>query len=199
MFIAVKNTPLKKQTYKTSCWISAAHYVLSFLGINDSPALRVLEDENYRPDQNSALQMTGAGKPDELLEKYTNREEYIVEKIKIRKQTDQVIIEKITESLKQGIPVIAGIRSQQIHGFGHAIVIVAINPDTKTLAFKDPSNINGSNPFASDIRIQTYDQFKNGFSYKYANSLQLNVYAYCSQIIVVHRKKALEPSAQPSL
>ncbi|EHG7582290.1 papain-like cysteine protease family protein [Citrobacter sedlakii] len=188
MFASVRNLPIKRQTYKTSCWISTAHYTLRYLNLPDLPSLKTLEDTHYAPDAESASSMAGAGKPESLIEIYGKKHGFTVKTMWIEDENEREIIDSIYESIRKDIPVIAGIRTPHISGFGHAVVITAINKESGTLAFKDPSNINSSNFFASDIKILSFKQFKNGFPYRYNNTLKSSIWAYCSRIIIATKE-----------
>ncbi|WP_432723254.1 C39 family peptidase [Jeongeupia wiesaeckerbachi] len=187
MFVSVRHVPIKKQTHKTSCWISAAHYTLCYLGLPDLPALKTLEDTHYAPDSESASSMTGAGSPEKLLTLYGTAHGYTVTTMKLDDHGDGEIIDAIFNAISNNVPVIAGIRSSQIHGFGHAIVITSINRSTGTIAYKDPANINSSNPFLTDIRVSSVKEFRDGFSYRYHNGLHTNIWAFCSRIITIQK------------
>lgn len=187
MFVSVRNIPIKKQTHKTSCWISTAHYTLRYLNLPDLPSLKALEDTHYAPDSESSSSMTGAGNPGALIETYGKKHGFNVKIMKMEDHNNREIIEEIYESIRRDTPVIAGITTSQIHGFGHAIVITAINRETGALAFKDPANTNSSNPFATDIRMLNFEQLRDGFPYKYHNTLKTNIWTYCNRIIITKK------------
>lgn len=180
MIISVRNVNIRRQAYPTSCWISAAHFVLQYLGVDIS--LAALHAEFYRRDLNSQSSMSGAGKPKAILSKYAFDAGYFAETVQVQNMDKASVIEKIAGNIRENIPVIAGIRSHQIAGFGHALVITSINPETGTIAFKDPAIGSTPRPFGIDFRTFQYAEFFNGFSYRYSNAQRQNVFAYCSNI-----------------
>jgi len=183
MIITVPNRTLWRQHYKTSCWISAAHYVLQYLGVN--VAITQLEAQYYRPDINSAMAMSGAGHPKTIINSYSFDTGRVAKTVSVQDTPKDQIIALIAGNIREGIPVVASIRSQQVKGFGHALLITGINVNSGHIIFKDPGTVNSSNPFAIEVRSQTYDSFKDGFSYRYAQSMGMNVFAYCSQITYI--------------
>ena len=68
MFISVRNIPLAQQEFPTSCWISAAHFLLQYVGVNVT--LRVLHARYYNPALNNVMAMNGAGNPVSILGEY---------------------------------------------------------------------------------------------------------------------------------
>jgi hypothetical protein len=180
MIISVKNKNIRKQIYPTSCWISASHYVLQYLDVEVS--LPALHTEFYRPDANSYLAMSGAGQPKNILKKYAFDAGYFVDTLKTQSASKSDILTKIASNIRDNIPVIAAIRSAQIRGFGHAVVITAVNPESGTIAFKDPGTGSTPRPFGVDVRTVQYTEFFNGFSYRYHNRMHQNIFAYCTEI-----------------
>jgi hypothetical protein len=181
MIISVRNIPLRRQAFSTSCWISTSHYLLEYLGVDIT--LHALHARYYNPDPKSLLAMSGAGHPKTILGEYAFDAGRFPDILDPRTATKERFIQVIGDSIRDGIPVIAGIRSQQVKGFGHAIVITAIDTTSGTIGFKDPGTGTSPRPFGVDVRTVPYGEFINGFSYRYARSMMINVYAFCTQII----------------
>ena len=171
MILSVPNTKIRRQAYSTSCWISASRYVLQYLEVD--VALPALHARFYNPNPNSASMMTGAGHPSAILSDYAFDAGRIVKTLDPQKEAKRVVVAAIADNIRDGIPVIAGIRSRQVKGFGHAVVITAVNPVNGTVAFKDPGTGGTARAFGSDVRTLLYDEFVNGFSYQYSNAMQL--------------------------
>jgi len=180
MIISVANTHLGRQTYPTSCWISTSHFVLKYLGVQIS--LSALHAEFYNPDSNSILLMNGAGHPKRILSKYAFDAGRFPDILNPQVAPKQQVVTAIADNIRENIPVIAAIRTQQIRGFGHAVLITAIDPATGTLAFKDPATGTTPRSFGVDVRSAQYEEFINGLSYRYHNSMHQNITTYCTQI-----------------
>lgn len=183
MIISVRNRNLRRQAYPTSCWITASHFVLQYLEVDVS--LAVLHARFYNPDPKSLLMMSGAGHPSKILGEYAFDAGRFPLTLSPQTAPKREVVATIAESIRDDIPVIAGIRSAQIAGFGHAVVITSVNPETGTIAFKDPGTGTTPRPFGVDVRTKLYDEFVNGFSYRYHRGMKKNVFAYCSQIITL--------------
>ena len=190
MFITAPNRPLRRQTYATSCWITAAHYILQYL--NEQVTLQQLEAQYYRRAANPLLAMEGAGHPMKIINAYAHNTNRVAVTMKVSKVNShaQVVrqlekedfIAAVSGNLREGIPVVASIRSQDVRLFGHALLLTGIEDTTGTVIFKDPGNRNSNNPFATDVRSVPYAEFTTGFSYKYHNTWNMNVTAYCAEI-----------------
>ena len=87
--------------------------------------------------------------------------------------------------IRDNLPVIAVVRSPQVQGFAHALVITAIDSDTYSVAFKDPGTGFSLRPFGNDVRMCQRNEFFAGFSYRYARAMQMNVWAYCTRVIML--------------
>jgi hypothetical protein len=181
MFISVSNKDLHRQAYPTSCWISTAHYVLQYLDVNEP--LAALHARFYDPDPESASLMSGAGKPQKILEEYAFEAGHVTATLNPQRDDQARVVAAIAESIEADIPVIASLRSQQVKGFGHAVVITSVEPRTGTIGFKDPGTGTSPRPFGVDVRMVQYHELKQGFPYRYAHRMQQNVFAYCTQIL----------------
>jgi hypothetical protein len=126
--------------------------------------------------------MTGAGRPRNILSAYAFDAGYFAATMNAQTSPRQQVLDAIAENIRNNIPVIASIRTQQIAGFGHAIVITAVDPASGTIGFKDPAAINSSRNFSVDVRSLSYDEFVNGFSYRYHPTMRTQIYCYCSAI-----------------
>ncbi len=185
MILSVRNINLRRQVHPTSCWISAAHFVLQHLGVQVS--LATLHERYYNRDPTSILAMSGAGHPKEILTEYAFDEGFRPDTLKPEKVRRSEVVAVIADSIREDIPVIAAIRSPQIRGFGHALVITAVDPETGTIAFKDPGTGTTPRSFGVDVRTVQYKDFFTGFSYRYANRWKRNIWAYCSEITYLRR------------
>jgi hypothetical protein len=184
MVISVEDKDLRRQEFSTSCWISTAQFLLQYMKV-DVP-LAELQTRYYNPDPDSASLMSGAGKPTQILKDYSSKSGRIPETLSVKPEEPNnrtEVVKAIAGSIKAGVPVIALIKSQQVQGFGHALVITAIEEDTGTIGFKDPATGTSPRPFAVDVRTVPYEELVRGFAYRYANSMQQNVFAYCTRII----------------
>ncbi|TVR79086.1 MAG: hypothetical protein EA405_13470 [Rhodospirillales bacterium] len=181
MVISVRNMTIRRQAFSTSCWISVSHFVLQYLGVNVS--LSALHARFYSPDTKSILLMSGAGHPAKILGEYAFDAGRFPAKLDPQKDPKQDVVAAIADNIRDNIPVIAAIRSPQIKGFGHAVVITAVDTETGTIAFKDPGTGSTPRPFGVDVRTVQYGQFIGGFPYRYHRGMQTNIWAYCSQII----------------
>lgn len=185
MFVSVTNKDIRRQLMKTSCWISTAQYVLQFIGVQIP--LEALHAQYYSPDADSASLMSGAGKPKTILQAYAPAAGWMPATLDFHSSSKTDAIAVIAESIRSDIPVIAGIRSEQIAGFFHAVLITTVDPDTGTIGFKDPATGTTPRPFGVDVRTVQYDEFKTGFSYGYANEMKVNVFAYCTKLTYLQR------------
>jgi hypothetical protein len=181
MIISVPNRSLQKQAFETSCWISAAYFVLQYIGSDVS--LSALHAQYYRPDPTSRSVMAGAGNSRKILEDYAH--EYNVAAIDPQTTSKSAVVDAIAESIRAGIPVIASIRTPKIKGrvsLGHAVVITAIDDKSGTIGFKDPAKGVAKRTFGLDIRTIAYDVFVINCPYTFSNSRSEVISTYCSQI-----------------
>lgn len=181
MFLSVRNMDIRKQAFPTSCWISAAHFVLQYAGADVS--LATLHGQFYNPDPTSVFVMSGAGHPQKILNEYAFDSGHYATTLNPQTASKATIVDAIVDSIRRDVPVIASIRSTQIAGFGHAVLITAVNTDTGTIAFKDPGTGSTPRPFGLDIRTVQYNEFVAGFSYRYHRTMKTQIFCYCSQII----------------
>ncbi len=176
MFLSVTNKDLRRQAYKTSCWITASHFLLEYVGV--SVPIDTLHAKYYKPDKSSASVMSGAGQPKTILNEYAIDAGRFVATANVQADDKRAVIDAIAESIRNDMPVIAAIRTRQILGFGHALLITAVDPDTGTIAFKDPGDGTTPRPFGVDVRTVQYDAFHDGFAYKYHRGMQQTVTVY---------------------
>jgi hypothetical protein len=181
MFISVRNRDLRRQMFPTSCWITAAHFVLQYLDVDIS--LAALHARFYTPDGNSTSIMSGAGRPRIILNEYAVDAGRFAKTINPQRAEEARVIAAITDNIRDDIPVIASLRSEQVKGFGHAVLITAVDPKTGTIGFKDPGTGTTPRPFGVDVRMVQYHELRQGFSYRYADRMRQNIFTYCNQII----------------
>lgn len=126
--------------------------------------------------------MEGAGSPKAILNDYAFDSGHFAATLNPQTAEKATVVAAIVDSVSRGIPVIAAIRSTQIHGFGHAVVITTVNSDNGTIAFKDPATGSTPRPFSVDIRTVQYSEFVARFPYRYHRTMKTEIFAYCSQI-----------------
>lgn len=150
MFLVVSKKFLAVQPEKTACWISAAHFVLGYCGVNKP--LGDLIGSYYRPPPAAAgagagaatlatsiaAQMAGAGHPRTILKDYAGRTGRVAGKETVSKLTLDQVAARITKSIDADTPVIAAMYSN-LPGWIHAVVIVGIDVKGTRVAFKDPA------------------------------------------------------------
>lgn len=183
MFISVRNLPLTKQHFPTSCWISAAHFVLQYLNV--PVTLTQLENQYYRRDVNAVDAMNGAGHPKNIINHYAFDTGYVAVAITLTDDNKDEVVAAIVRNISANIPVVASIRSPQVARFGHALLLTAVEDTTGSIAFKDPASGTGPGRYSVDVRSQSYEAFRDGFSYRYAQRMGINVFAYCNQVTVM--------------
>lgn len=180
MFISIRNKNLRRQQFKTSCWISAAHFVLHYLG--DGVPLNDLHARYYRPDSSSYSAMSGAGHPRKILGDYAIDEGRFPWTIKTQKTPKKEVVAAIESNIADNIPVIAAVRSHQIKGFGHALLITAIETGSGTVGYKDPGTGASPRRFGVDVRSVRYNEFVNGFPYRFHRTMKQMIWVYCCEI-----------------
>jgi hypothetical protein len=159
--------------------------VLQYLGVDVT--LAALHARYYRPDPNSALAMAGAGTSAQILNEYAFDEGYKVEVLNTGTKRKADVVTEIATSIRADLPVIATIRSDDILGFGHALLITGIDPQSGTVIFKDPGCGTSSRPFAIDVKHVPYETFITKFRYGHSNSMYLDVDARCTRITLLKR------------
>jgi hypothetical protein len=192
MFISVRNRDLRHQVCNTSCWISTAHFLLEYLGVNES--LASLHARYYNRDANSASLMSGAGRPKTILQEYAQSTGRFPKTLTLETAGKATVVAVIADSIGEGIPVIAALRSQQISGFVHAVVITAVEPRTGSVGFKDPGTGTSPRPFGVDVRVVQYQELEHGFYYGRSPEMKKNVFAYCTRIIYMRPLSERGPS-----
>ncbi|MCP1647175.1 C39 family peptidase [Pseudomonas nitroreducens] len=183
MLIQVTPTPMLVQAFPTSCWISVAHYLLSYLDPNIS--LATLHADYYRPDPQSYLLMTGAGRPQTILNQYAFDHGYFSKGTSVTHENRNAALNIIVDSLTNGLPVIAMIRSNDIDGFGHALVITGVDAATGIIHFTDPAEAHTNGAAHAITRQVNIETFTSSFFYRYSRSYYKNVNAYCARIITL--------------
>ena len=186
MFVTVRNRDLRRQLEKTSCWISSAHFLLQYLAVDIG--LLALHARYYHSDPDSVLAMSGAGNPSVILNDYGFDQGYKAETLRVSTSEKSEVIAAIADSLRANLPVIARIKSDNILGFGHALIITGIDTGSGTVIFKDPGTGTKSRSFSVDVRHVSYDQFfSSGFKYGHSNSMYLDVMGKCTHVIYLTR------------
>lgn len=157
---------MAQQINPTACWISVAHFCLSALEV-PVPGLADLAAQ-YQKNNGGNSAMAGAGKPKTIIEELSKnaRRPYQCTAEKFPDVPTKEQIRRIADAIIAGAPVICELRSGQIAGFAHAIVLY----EAEILAggdihfkYKDPARKSEAN---LGRVLQSAQLFDSGFLYK---------------------------------
>jgi hypothetical protein len=109
-----------------------------------------------RQDDRSVSVMNGAGSPKRILQDYAQAAGWFPKTLKLETAEKSMVVSAISDSIRAGVPVIAALRSQQVIGFVHGVIITAVAPKTGSIGFKDPSSGMSPRPFGVDVRMLQY-------------------------------------------
>jgi len=126
---------MEKQLDSTSCWVSAAHFVMACDGMK-VPSVRELTAMYQEPKKTgkSASLMEGAGKPQDIIEQYKCK----TTKKDLNGACDESALDNIFRSLSWGVPVVAMLRAPRPHDWAaHAVCIVSLDTDRRLIGYKD--------------------------------------------------------------
>lgn len=167
---------MKHQPTKTSCWITVAHFCMKCLGTDGVGGLNGLVTTFQKLDSNSASAMDGAGKPETVLD--AHNVDVLRVSVPSSEEGRRRLATLAEEWLAAGKPVIAGLKSGQVSGWAHAVVLVGATKNGVTLAYKDPGGRRPDQP----VYIAS-EAFFSG--YQYANVWHMDIFAYCRWFIFV--------------
>ncbi len=177
--------PLARQLTGTSCWISAAHYVMQYMpALRGTPLQALMAFQKL--DAKSHSVMDGAGKPTLILQAYGQRFERVALQRGDQDAARADAFGRIAVSIQGGLPVICYMNGAGAHAyFRHAIIIVGIDTDAGTITYKNPSFDPGT---ARSCVTMPYATFCTHFWYGTDNSsgAAVAVHAYADMFVFLN-------------
>jgi hypothetical protein len=186
---------MEAQINTTACWISVARFCLDALGV-PVPTLAALALQ-FQTNANSNSAMNGAGKPETVIEFISGQaaspQAYTCTSMTFPKLPDKNQLRSIYQAINGGTPVICELRSGQIAGFKHAVVLCEAVSSNRTLAFKykDPARNAEANLPRTVTAMELFD---TGFLYKSDHDADAmgyggrEIWTYSERVIMIEKR-----------
>jgi hypothetical protein len=187
---------MEAQVNTTACWISVARFCLDALGV-PVPGLAALASQ-YQANANTNSAMDGAGKPERVIEALSraaaSAQAYTCSSVTFAKGPPRAELRAIYDAIRTGTPVICELRSSQIAGFKHAVVLCeADKVDGKPVfKYKDPARNDEANLPRS---VTAEELFGSGFLYK--NNHGADERGYGGQDVWVYSERVIMIGKNP--
>jgi hypothetical protein len=157
---------MEAQVNPTACWISVAHFCLNALGVQVAGLAPLAAQYQNNTGGNSA--MDGAGKPELIIEEWSRNAgvPYQCRSEKFERAPEGPQLRRIADAIIAGAPVICELRTTQIQGFKHAIVLYEAQIDADggiIFKYKDSARKAEANLGRTVTAAQL---FGSGFVYK---------------------------------
>lgn len=129
---------MEKQLNPTSCWVSAAHFVMACDGGMRVPSMHELIAIHQQPKkkEDSVNLMEGAGDPSTVIKEYSCT---TTSHRMNGGPCDEPTFMRIHQSLSWGVPVVAMLRAPRPNQWAaHAVCIVSLDGRRRLVGYKDP-------------------------------------------------------------